>query len=195
MIENKGFLRIKDKITNEAQAQAKETLSAAEEEAKSYELEKKDAVTKYAESELEKIELERQLLEDKMLAQARLQAHKEFLNAREQLIDDLIEKALSTFKRDTEYKKFMKKLLLFHKALMKEPVTLTVAKADIALGIDSLAAAKIKGTVKEGKIIGGFIMEDAEGKRIQETLNSRLERSKDEIRMQISKLIVGENSA
>lgn len=191
-MENKGFLRVRDKLLGEAEAEAKSIMDKAEAEVKEYETAKQSEAESYFNEELEKIELERQLLEDKMLAQARLDSHKRFLSSREELIEKLIQQSIQDIRKNKEYKNFMKKLLTTHKSVLKQPLTLYVNSKDVSLAKELLASTKIKGSVKTSEINGGMVLEGSSGKRIQESITSRLERSKDDIRTQLSKIIKGE---
>jgi V/A-type H+-transporting ATPase subunit E len=190
-MESKGFMRIKDKIIEEAEEKAKAMNAEAESQAKEYEESKAKEVGSYKESEAEKIDREKQLLEDRMLAQARLNSQKKFLTAREKLINDIIDEAVSSVKRDAQYKSFMKKILDTHRSVLKEPLKVMVNSADVDTTKQLLDKAGLNGEVQKTDITGGMIIEDSEGKRIKESLASRLEMSKDEIRIKIANLLGG----
>ncbi|RMF06198.1 hypothetical protein D6764_02770 [Candidatus Woesearchaeota archaeon] len=192
MIENKGFLKIKEKLLKEAEDRASAILAKAEEEAKQYEEKKQKEADEIIKAGEEKIELEKQLLRDRMLAQARLEAKTKYLNTREEIIDSIIEKALSGIKRDSKYQKFMKAVLSSNKGVLKQPLKLLVNKKDAELARKLLTSLKIKGTVSEAPITAGIMVEDAEGKRIDESFQARLERMRDDIRIRVAKLLENE---
>lgn len=194
-MENKGLQRIKDKILGDAEKEAQKTISEAENEAKEIITEKESEAQKYLTSELEKIELEKKLLEDKMFAQAKLNARKAYFTARETVIENIIQDAIKNLKRDIKYKKFLETVLSQNKKLLKEPLKVIVNKQDLAAAKQALTKSKIKGKVSEGQLLAGIILEDSNGKRIQESMSARLGRFKDEIRMDLFKIIEGGKSA
>lgn len=184
-----GFENIKKKIISDAEREAKKLMDEAEAKAKEMIDAKKEAIESYKAGEQENIKRKAKLYQDKELAQARLKAKREFLEAREKLLDELIAEFTKNFERDKLYEGFIEKTLKENKNVLGKNVTITCDTRDKET-VEKLAKKTgYEAEVRTSKITGGVILEDEEGKRVNESLESIMQRKKREVRNRLASMI------
>lgn len=174
-----GVKKIKQRILKDAEKQVKELEKSADERVKEVEREGKERRKAYERHYQERTEALVNLLEQKTLAQARLEDKKALLRERERIIDSFIEKAAT---RGKEYEEHLKRVIEAGKKQLGE-VTVTCNKQDEAL------VKKHAKHVEVGDVDFGVILTDKEGKKLDETLASLLERKRNEIRQEVATLV------
>lgn len=181
-----GVEKIKNKILSDAKKEADKILNEAKKEVAEIEKEKQkqlDIIKKKRETEIKQAV---KLYKDKTIAQARLKAKREYLDKREEIIDKYVrEVILKIDRKSNDYKNFLKNIIDQNINLLSGEITIYCNKKDIAL----LKSMNISSSLKESNIEAGIIFEDSTGKRIDETISSRLERRKDKIRRGIIKIL------
>jgi vacuolar-type H+-ATPase subunit E/Vma4 len=134
-------------------------------------------------------EREIKLLQDKTLAQARLKVKRKYLETREALINSYIENGAKAALKDEGYKTFIEDILKNDKDLLGEGITIYCNANDKDIVKRAAGKVNMKADVKETDIDGGVILEDKEGKRINESMVSVLERKRDELRQKVIEIL------
>lgn len=182
----KGIEKIKNKILSDARKEAGKILNEAKKEVEGIEKEKQkqlEAIKKKRETEIKQAV---KLYKDKTIAQARLKAKREYLEKREEIIDKYVKEViLNIDRKSSDYKNFLRNIIDQNINLLSGEVTIHCNKKDIAL----LKSMNINSALQESNIEAGIIFEDSTGKRIDETINSRLERRQNKIRQDIIKIL------
>lgn len=184
-----GTEKIKEKIIEEANAEIKKSNDEVKAEVEEIKKEARETIAGIKKKIEEEKEHEIKLFNDKTLAQARLKGKRKYLETREGIMDSFIEKGAEEAVKKGEYKKFLDGLVKKNKDLLGEGVTVCCSPKDMSVVNKILHELKLKNKVKAVEIDGGIILEDSEGKRINESLASILERKRDELRSKIVNML------
>ena len=187
-----GFTKIKEKIISDAKKKAEKLLSEADVTSRQNTEAAKQEAEKLKKAERKKIELEVKLMIDKGIALARLNARKAFIKKREELINSIIDEALSNIRKSSKYASFLTKVFKENAKFLEGNITVYCDEADLKLVKESLKKAGLKADVNPSNVSngsGGIIIEDSTGKRIEETIQARLERNRDEIRKAVAEFL------
>ncbi|MFH2028009.1 MAG: V-type ATP synthase subunit E [Nanoarchaeota archaeon] len=175
--------KIKNKILQEANNEANKILDQAKKEAKSIGAENKKQESAYEKKRQEEIDKEIKLYKDKTMAQARLRLKREFLAEREQIINQLIEEGAKSIDHSSaEYKKYLKNIIDDNLDLLSSDVIIYCNKKD-----KTLVKNMTDKDIKDIDIDAGIVIEDSEGKRIDESMSAKLHRLQDTLRQKIMK--------
>tara|TARA_Y100000310_G_C20412027_1_gene682485 strand:- start:81 stop:638 length:558 start_codon:yes stop_codon:yes gene_type:complete len=165
-----------DKISAEAKVEEEKILSNNKKEEESY--------TKKREDEIEK---EVKLFKDKTLAQARLKSKRAYLAERETIIEKYVKEGIKSIgPTSKDYQEYIKKILTKNIKLLSGEITVFCNKKDEPL-IKKLIGDKAK--VVTARLTGGVTLEDSSGIKIDESIDSKVERVKDKLRQKIVKAI------
>lgn len=174
-----GIENITEKIVAETDAEAKRIKETAKRETAKVEKQSKARQEEHKRRFDERTEVLLASLTQKSLAQARLEVKKRHLRKREELIDGFIGDVFAEMDRKgKEYERFIAAILAENLAHLSGAITITCAKQDVPLAIKLAKDA----SVKAGNVDGGIILEDATGKRIDESFDALLARKRDAIR-------------
>ncbi len=182
-----GIEKIKRKIAADAAAEAKKVAKAAKQEAT---LIKKRGKERRAELVARHEERMSSLLENhrqKTLAAARLDAKKTVLAERERLIEILIEESIRSIDHAGDaYRRFLERTLANAlPRLTGDGITIRCAQQDIAL-VSRLAT---RANILAAPLEGGVILEDASGRRIDESLRAVIARRRDTLRQEAAAIL------
>lgn len=186
-----GIERLKGSLLSEAKEDAGKIIQAAEahvarmvEEERS----RKEASKKEADKDIERL-LEEQ--RNERIAWARLESKRVLAEAREDAIKGVIGDvfdSLAKARKTPEYKKFLARSIPQAAAELGAGPTVRVCKGDRAL-VPEIKGAKV---VEDLEGLGGAIVESADGKiRIDLTIETMFETSRDEIRKRIHERLFG----
>jgi|TARA_B100001971_G_C18099202_1_gene487858 vacuolar-type H+-ATPase subunit E/Vma4 len=184
-----GAEKIKNKILKEANNEADKIIKQAEEEAKKINDKNKAQLSDFKKNRGSEISASIKLFKDKTLAIARLKSKREFLSMREQIINRFIQDFLAKINRKSaNYKDYLKKILEESLGSISGETTVYCNKEDMNT-VNELCNSfgKDKVYIKPKDIDGGLMFENKSGERINESLSSRLERIKGELRQNIAK--------
>ena len=189
-----GIEKLKVSLLSEAHGDAQEIVSGAQAQAEGITEEehaKTQALRKEAEEEVKRL-LEEQ--RNERLAWARLESKRIMAESKEDAIvavlDDFFDE-LKAARKSPQYKKFMGGAVAKAAAELGHGVTIHVAKGEKSLLHASLKNAKV---VEDLTGLGGALIESADGKfRMDLTLESLFESSRDEIRKWVSEKLFGGN--
>ena len=189
---NDGFEKIKETIMSEAKVKADQIRKEKAEETTTYLQEKTTDADEYTKGEESKIVFETKMYEDRTLAQARLNNKREYLKTRETLIEELVKDVTENLARDASYKNLLKSLIKENIRILKKPFKISCDTQDEKIVETIIKELKIKeATVHTEQLLGGVVIEDSTGKRINDSMSSLLERKRNDIRQGIVKLIEG----
>lgn len=200
-----GISAISDEVVGDAQKEAEATILSAEKEAKeTLQSAKREADEKYRElvgHAKVKAETERR----KIYSITEVEMRNRLLTAKEQLVDAAFERAIAKFKNfveTDEYKAYLLKLIAdIAKRIGRNNLIVEVNAIDASW----LTEEKLKSVAKELQIdfklvksnerfIGGCIIQTGDGKIIyNSTLDTRLEELKPTLRVEVAKILFGEN--
>jgi V/A-type H+-transporting ATPase subunit E len=187
-----GIEKLKGSLLAEAQEDADKIAASAQGQAKTItdeERAKCSAIRKEAEAEVERLVVEQR---NERLAWARLESKRIMAESREDAIHAVLDDffaELKTARKTQQYKKFMGTAVARAAAELGDDVTIHVVKGDKALLHASLKDATV---VDDLKGLGGALIESADGKfRMDLTLESLFESSRDEIRKQVYEKLFG----
>ncbi len=205
--ESLAFSRIKDEIEKLAAKKAKDIISQAKLEAKEIIEASKKQADDIKKSIIDKAKNEAQHIKVKEISKRKLALRMDYLEVREQVINDFFLEArskLQLYTQTPEYSEFLKKLILesgitlnggeFILHLRKEDKNLltqdeldSIAKEITeATGTDT----KIAVSDRDLKSLGGIILDRIDGKMyVENTLEARLERADDDIRVKLIDLL------
>ena len=186
-----GAEKIKDKILKEANHEADKAIKHAEEEAKTILYNNKALLSSFKKKRESEIDSSVKLFKDKTLAIARLKSKREFLSEREQIIDRFIHDFMEKIDhKSADYKDYLKKVLEESLSNLSGEITVYCNKCDMN-AVDGLCKSLGKDGVyiKPSDIEGGLIFENRSGERINESISSRLERIRGELRQNIAKYL------
>lgn len=182
----KGMEEIKGKIRTEADAAAKAELAAAKEQVKQLNAKQKAFQNDYRSRYEERTKALADGLMQRRLAQARLEVKKEFLQAREEIINELIGEVLKELDRKSDgYERYLESTLANLDHLAK--ATVRCSKEDLK-AVERLVGDKAAVRTDE-KLTGGLVFEDTTGKRIDSSIATLLERRRDAIRKEVAAII------
>lgn len=193
-----GLQKIKQKIKEDAEKNVKQIVGEAQKEVNIINEANMKEAEAYKDKAEEKLKLDVKLFINKTLAQARLKSRRACLEKREKLMTGIIEEVLAKFNRNSkEYKQYMEKIIAEDLNCLAGDVTMFYNKKDLNL-VKSLAGRakenpenpQIKNIkIKESQLIGGLILEDSEGKRINKSIDSKFDRTKQKIRQGVIKIL------
>lgn len=183
----KGIEKIKKKIMAEAAAEVKKTRDVAKQEASRIRKRNKEERDAYERRYKERSAALVESYKQKTLAQARLDAKKEGLQKREELIDAFISEVLEELDHAGKaYERLLQELFKENLPYLEGSVTITCAERDVSL----VKRLTTKGEVRTSKeLSGGLLLEDGSGKRIDESLDAILGRKRDEIRQAVATIM------
>ena len=194
---DEGLEKIKQKIMEDAKTIVKEIMNAAKKESDKINETNKSNAEAYKKRAQEKLKSDVKLFINKTMAQARLKSRRVYLEKREKLMESLIEHVLTKFERKSkDYEKYLETIIAKNLKYLTGDVSIFCNKKDLSLvksldekikKADDSKISNIK--IKEADIIGGLILEDSEGKRINESIDSKFERVKQKIRQDVIKLL------
>ncbi|MDD9953475.1 MAG: V-type ATP synthase subunit E [Candidatus Woesearchaeota archaeon] len=183
----KGIEKIKKKIMADASKEASSARAAARKEAKGLQQKHKTQHDEYKEHFNERTKALVASLQQKSLAQARLDVKKSILQKREEIIDENIATVVDKLDHGSKnYERFLKSMIDANLAHLSGNITVHCSKDDVSLAKQLLAD---KATVKEADLTGGLVFEDASGKRVDASLSAVLEAKKDTIRQEVAALL------
>jgi len=173
---------LKRKLREEAESKARMIVSEALSEAEKIVKEAEEEWVKKAESERSKILEQAREEADRILSEARIKAKIIVAEAKNNLLLNLlnaVEKALAD-RNGIDVEKSLKRLLEEALNYVENPVRVTVDPRDVEVARELL---KRKGLVNveiktSDEILGGVIVESADGKRIDNSYKTRLENAK-----------------
>ena len=194
---DEGLEKIKQKIMADAKTNVKKIMDETKKEADKINEANKSNAEAYKKKAQEKLKSDVKLFINKTMAQARLKSRRVYLEKREKLMESLIEDVLTKFERKSkDYEEYIEKILANNLSYLMGDVSIFCNKKDHSLVkslVDNIKRgdeSKISNIkIKEADIIGGLILEDSEGKRINESIDSKFERVKQKIRKEIIKLL------
>lgn len=121
------------------------------------------------------------IIRRKTLAQARLGAKKDILAARESVMEELAIFLQSVDHKNPAYQKLLESRVKQAVKLLGKKLTVYCNKQDVVLCKKATSA-----TVKEMDLIGGAILEDESGRRVDESFDTWLAESRDVMRQKIA---------
>lgn len=183
-----GVNKIKDKIRNDAEEQVKEIMAESDKEVAKVKSMSKKEMDDYQKSFEERTKAMVLLYEQKTLAQARLKVKKNTLQKREEIINNSLEKSKKLLK-GTKYKQLIETLIKNAVKDLSKELMVSCSKSDSKTVKDICESEGLNAEVKEVEISGGVILEDSEGKRIDESLSLIIDRKKDTIRQKVVKAL------
>jgi V/A-type H+-transporting ATPase subunit E len=185
-----GIENLKGSLLSEASGEAQKIVDSAQSHVNAMveeERSKRTAMRKDAEKEVEKLLMEQR---NERIAWARLESKRIVAEAKEDAIKSVLEDFFDSFKtvrKSAEYKKFLNARVADAMAELGEGTTVHLVKGDKAL--IGLKNAKV---VEDLDGLGGAIVESADGKfRMNLTLETLFELSRDEIRKEIYDILFG----
>jgi len=177
----KGIDKIKNKIISDANAEIKGIDKEIDSQIDEIKEKNRKVLDDLKTTGNKQKQQEIKLFKDKTLAQSRLKVKRNYLETREQIIVEFIEKSAEQAIGHADYKRFIENLIKNDSGFLGKDITIYCNSRD-----NDMVSNLAKGMkVKEIDISGGVILEDAEGKRINDSLNSILERKRDELRHKI----------
>ena len=188
-----------EEILSEAKREAQNILKAAEKERKTV-LDGAKISSKERELRiLKNIETEGEKLRDQILAEGRMKAKRELLRKREDLIEEVFREIRRVIKKYTSTKKYESDLIKIIQAacagLDSSEVLLRANRKDLKILENKLKtiSEKTGKSVTLGKpivVLGGVRAETSDGRVVvDETLDSKLERNKEKLRVEIAKAL------
>ncbi|MGM5485061.1 MAG: V-type ATP synthase subunit E [Nanobdellota archaeon] len=178
MITIEGVDKLKEKIISNADNEVEKILSEAKQKAESIAAENKKKADSFLESEKERIKSEARLYEEREVASAEMESRKNYMEEREKIISDVIEKALSGINKTKAYKDFIKKAIEENGKGME----VYCNRKDMDL------VKKYTSKVKEGDMRAGLILKGKET-RINLSVSDLLDEKKKQIRQSIVKAL------
>ncbi len=193
-----GLEKIKSKIIADAKKNASYIVNKAKKEVETINSSNKKEAEEHNKNMEKKIESDIALFINKTMAQARLKSKRLHLEKRETLMNGLIEEVLSGFDRkSTTYHNYLESLLVNNLGYLTDEVIVYCNKKDVSLVLPIVDKVKnnqefsqIKNIeIKEDDISGGITLQDSNGKKINESIKSKFDRVKQEIRQEITKIV------
>lgn len=184
-----GIEKIKEKIIAEADTEIKKIDNELKAQVDEIKKENKEVVGEIKRKGEAEKEHEIKLFRDKTLAQARLKVKRNYLETREAIINEFIEEGAEKAVKKDSYKKFLEDLIKKNKDFLEKNFVVYCSSKDKNVVSKILHKLRLKNKVKEMEINGGVILEDSEGKRVNESLASILERKRDELRQKIISML------
>jgi len=180
--------KIIERIKKDAEKEIKQITKEAEKQAKTV----IDAAKKDAEEEAEKIIndglVQSENIKKIMISKANQDVKRNILNAKENIIDDCFQKASQQLSelRSEDYIDLVTKMITGGKSKIGGPFTIIVSR-DMDRELAGKHGVTVKGTTQAS---GGIILESENGKiTVDNTFEGILERKKDEIRMEVGKIL------
>ncbi len=174
-----GTRAIKQKIMAEAEQRIAEIRAAAAAEVKRIKKEGEQERAVLREQYEAQTEAQAALLKQRLLATARFAAKQALLAEREAIIDEIIQQALTS--KGAAYQRFLKCAITNGQRELGTALTITCSPDDETL-VKRLASGA---TITTALLSGGVILTNDEGKRIDERLESLLERRRGAVRQYI----------
>lgn len=180
--------KIIEQIKKDSEKEIKQIIGEAEKQAKNIIQTAKNEAKVEAEKMLETGKQRSENLGRVLISKANNDAKREFMNAKEKIIDECFTKAhheLSILKGE-RYERLVRKLIKEGQEKLGNDCTVLVAR-DVDKKIATDFGIKIMGTIDS---CGGVILRSADGKvTLDQTFDSILQREKDKIRIIVGKLL------
>ena len=184
MITIEGVEKIKEKMMDEANSEYERIVSEAKKKASEIAENNKKKVEGFITSEKEKVASEVHLFTSKEIASFEMSKRKDFMERRENIINEIIDEAVSTINKKKEYENFIEKNLKEYTALLGKKVEVLCSSKDIDLVKKMISKLNLDANVEEASIKGGFILEGSD-KRIDMSLESILEEKRSTVRQKV----------
>ncbi len=181
-----GAEKIKNKILEEAKNEVEKILVESKEGEEEIRSKNMKSEKEYASSRRDDMKRSVKLYKDKTLAQSRLKVKREYLAERENIVESFLIEGLKDIDHSSkEYSSYLKVLIEKSVKILSGDITVFCNKNDKSI------VKKISGDLKldVANINGGLIFEDSIGGKIDESLDSKMERKMDELRRVIVKNI------
>lgn len=175
-------------MLSQAKEQADKILLEAKEKVEEIKSLNKKRIDAFTKSEKEKVATESDLLANRELAFAQMQSKKVFMESREEIINQVIEKALDSLNKDKGYEKFMENLLKEYSNLLGNKMTLECNEKDVSLVEKLTKKLKITANIEKGDLKAGLIFKGAKT-RINMSIESVLEEKIRDVRKEIVTII------
>ncbi|NLC11711.1 MAG: hypothetical protein GX767_05600 [Firmicutes bacterium] len=198
-----GVEKINQRILADAQSRAKELLAEAEEKASATIAEAEKEADKIKNQIQERTQKEIEEQKRRILGIAQLDARKEMLAAKQELIEEAFQQALKelTNLEEATYFNYLRQMLLASIKTGEETIILSPRdKARIPSNFWNDLEKELKGTGRSGKISlgpespeieGGFILR-SEGMEINNSFNALLSMQRDELEPEVAALLFKE---
>ena len=180
--------KIIERITQDAEKQIHDIIHEAKKQSESITKNAKVDADKEAESILQKGILESENQKKIQISKATQDIKRDLMNAKEEIIEQCFTQALDKLASltDNQYRKLVTMLIQAGKKRLGENCILSVSRS-IDKEIAQQEGIAVQGTIPS---IGGIIMQSADGKiTIDSTFERLLNRKKDDIRIQVGKLL------
>lgn len=179
--------KIKHKILKEAKDEIDEINKAANEEISALKTDNKEKIKQFKlDYDEETVKIADQL-KQKEMAKARLEAKKEIISKREAIINDMVDDSIGKVRTQKDYDKFLKSLIDKNIKLLDVDLEVDCNKNDAPKVKKIVAKAKIN----NADIMGGVVLKDGSGKKMDFSVESVLEGRIPEIKRKVLKIIGG----
>ena len=185
--------KLLERIKEEADREIDEIISTAEREAEKIIEEEKNRAMEEVKKIEDDTEKEKEKIKEKILSSARRKARIQITNAKEEIIQECLQKIVEKLKKldGKRYEKFVEKKIELAMKEIRDGYILFTRDEDIKIakkmGIE--AREKING-------IGGVIFRSNDGKKEMDlTFDFLIEKNKEDLRIKIAKKLFGENDS
>ncbi len=180
--------KIIERINSDAETQVQHLMAEAERQSQTTIKTAKAEAQKEAEAILSKGQLDSENAKKILISKATQEVRRDMMNAREEVIEQCFSQALEKLRSlpEDHYRRFITTLLKEGKQRLGNTCTVSVSQ-DRDRDIAKQENLAVQGSLKS---IGGILMQSADGKiTIDYTFERLLDRKKDEIRIQVGKLL------
>lgn len=198
-----GIAKIKERILSEAQEQKQKIIEEAKAEAQNIKKQYEHKAKEILDSILDKAAKSAEEKKRRILSMAQLENRKVLLQAKQQIIDEVFEKAKIALKKmpDEEYQKLIANMLINSALVGNEEVIISehdknritpdfIEKINSTLqGMGKQAGLKLSETY--GQMIGGFILK-SQDLEINSTFDSLINMGREELETEIAKILFEE---
>ncbi len=190
-----------DEINESATSEAQSILAEAKAEAKSMMDKAKTEGEEHLKKELEMASKDAQMLTNTFESQARLQKNQRLLYAKEELIQQVLDKARSELASDNsdQYKEFVKKGVESGIKMMGSPLTVEIVRpADESLvasipgvTVDRTSSVDGPDAPLREQNLGGVVLKASDGRSMDMTLKGTMERMMPQLRATAAEQLFG----
>ncbi|HHY41447.1 MAG TPA: V-type ATP synthase subunit E [Thermoanaerobacterales bacterium] len=198
-----GIAKIKERILSEAQEQKQKIIEEAKAEAQNIKKQYEHKAKEILDGILDKAAKSAEEKKRRILSMAQLENRKVLLQAKQQIIDEVFEKAKIALKKmpDEEYQKLIANMLINSALVGNEEVIISehdknritpdfIEKINSTLqGMGKQAGLKLSETY--GQMIGGFILK-SQDLEINSTFDSLINMGREELETEIAKILFEE---
>lgn len=198
-----GITKIKERILSEAQEQKQKIIEEAKAEAQNIKKQYEHKAKEILDGILDKAAKSAEEKKRRILSMAQLENRKVLLQAKQQIIDEVFEKAKIALKKmpDEEYQKLIANMLINSALVGNEEVIISehdknritpdfIEKINSTLqGMGKQAGLKLSETY--GQMIGGFILK-SQDLEINSTFDSLINMGREELETEIAKILFEE---